>query len=92
MEHILITVAVTVELNGERPQDIRQHMQQSFARAIGNGALTGYTEAEVDNYELAVQSVPGWERANVEGAIGSLVSTLASDESEAQEPGSSPRA
>lgn len=44
----------TVELNGLQKEALEAHLHTCMMRAIGDGLITGHTEAEVDEYHLSV--------------------------------------
>lgn len=54
----LVTLRATIEVRldaaGVPPQALREQLQRSLERAIGEGALSGHTEATVDEYDLQV--------------------------------------
>lgn len=49
-----LTLDVTYLLNGASPEVVLENLRQLCDRAIGEGMLTGYSEAEVDEYTVNV--------------------------------------
>ena len=52
--HVSYTLTAVINTNGEDPDFIGQRMNSAFAHAVGNGALTSDTEAEVDTHSANV--------------------------------------
>lgn len=50
-----------VDLNGLPKEALEEHLRICMVRAIGDGLITGHTEAEVDEYELKVSVSEGAE-------------------------------
>lgn len=48
-----------VDLNGMPKEELQAHLRREMLNAIGNGLITGYTEAEVDEYRLDVSVLEG---------------------------------
>lgn len=48
-----------VDLNGMPKEELEEHLRQSMVRAIGDGLITGFTEAEVDEYRFDVSVAEG---------------------------------
>jgi hypothetical protein len=55
---VRLTLDVTYSLNGETPEKMASLLRNMCERAIGEGMLTGYTEAEVDEYSMDVKIRP----------------------------------
>jgi hypothetical protein len=55
-----LVLDVTYDLHGESVSDIRTRMNKAVFDAIGNGLLTGETEAEVETYSIEVEALPDW--------------------------------
>ncbi len=53
-----LTLDVTYILNGESAEAMRHRLLAVAERAIGEGLLTGETDAEVDEYSIRVQIPP----------------------------------
>lgn len=53
-----LTVDVQYDLNGEDPDVLVAYLEKMVARAIGDGLLTGASEAEVDTHAVRVDEVP----------------------------------
>lgn len=51
---VQLLLTVEFDLNGELPADLAKEMEANFERAIGSGALSGQTAAEVVTHELTV--------------------------------------
>ena len=49
-----VTLNGIVDLNGLPKEALEDHLRQSMITAIGNGFITGHTEAEVDEYDFSV--------------------------------------
>lgn len=56
MDQVSFSVRLTgtVDLNGAEKEEIERQLRQGMARAIGDGLITGFTEAEVDGYSLDI--------------------------------------
>lgn len=52
--NITLEVKADIDLNGLPLADLEYHLRNALSRAIGNGLLTGDTEAEVDEYSATV--------------------------------------
>ena len=52
--NITIEVSAAIDLNGYPKELLQRHMRQSIGHAIGDGLLTGHSEAEVDEYSAKV--------------------------------------
>lgn len=52
-----LTLDVEYALNGTSAQEMLRRLEQLCESAIGNGALTGYTAAEVEQYAMEVKSI-----------------------------------
>jgi hypothetical protein len=52
---IKLTLTADIELNGESPQSILRHIRSSFMKTIGDGGLTGYSEAECNAFNIDVE-------------------------------------
>lgn len=55
---IELKMRVSYSLNGESAELMRQNLQRLVERSIGEGMLTGKTEAEVDEYSMEVNVLP----------------------------------
>jgi len=57
---VRLTLDVTYDLNGENATEMVGRLRRMCARAIGEGMLTGETDAEVDEYSMdaVIQHVP----------------------------------
>lgn len=53
-----LTVDVTYDLNGEDPGVLERYLEEMVARAIGDGMLTGASDAEVETHEVRIDEVP----------------------------------
>lgn len=53
-----LTVDVTYDLNGEDPGVLERHLENMVFRAIGDGMLTGASDAEVETHEIRIDEVP----------------------------------
>lgn len=53
-----LKMRVSYRLNGESAELMRQNLEHMVKRAIGEGMLTGETEAKVDEYSLEVSLLP----------------------------------
>jgi len=53
--HVRITLDVNYALHGEDIGYMRQRLQNAIFAEIGNGVLTGGSDAEVENYQLTVE-------------------------------------
>lgn len=49
-----VTLEGLVDLNGLPKEELEHHLRIGLMNAIGNGLITGHTEAEVDGYQLGV--------------------------------------
>ena len=49
---VRLILDVTYALNGELAQSMAQLLRRMVERAIGEGMLTGFTDAEVDEYSM----------------------------------------
>ncbi len=54
-----LDLQVTYDLHGVPLKMLEQNLRSAIEREIGNGALTGELEAEVDSYSMAVLQEPG---------------------------------
>lgn len=63
-----LTLDVTYTLNGVAGDLMIQNLRKMCERAIGEGMLTGNTEAEVDEYSMDVEGVlqEPWERNEIQ--------------------------
>lgn len=52
-----VTLKVTYNLNGASFRELKAELESRIYSAIGNGMLSGDSEAEVDTYHLQVQEV-----------------------------------
>ena len=70
-ERITISVRVeaVLEMNGEDRVVLQEHMQRSFERAIGMGALTGETYAEVEEHSMTLTAMNEAEAALDEAKV-----------------------
>lgn len=72
--HLRFTLDVVLDANGEDHDYLGQRMNSAFAQAIGNGALTGDTGAEVDSQDamttLLTASAAGLDEDQVANWIG----------------------
>ncbi len=57
---VRLTLDVTYTLNGETAADMARRLRRMCERAVGEGMLTGETDAEVEDYSLdaAIQPEP----------------------------------
>lgn len=55
---VRVAIDVTYALNGERAVDLVARLQAVLEQAMGNGLLSGETEATVDARELSITIVP----------------------------------
>ena len=55
--NLTVTLDVSYDLNGEDPREIMDHVRYSIEAMIGNGGLSGGTEAEVDEYDLDIITI-----------------------------------
>lgn len=55
---IELAVTVTYSLNGESPDAMSSNLQHMVVQAIGNGMLTGSSDAEVETYSLSTKVIP----------------------------------
>lgn len=53
-----LTLDVAYDLGGESADEMRNRLYQMVKRAIGEGLLTGYTEATVEEYSVEVKEIP----------------------------------
>lgn len=53
-----LTVDITYDLNGEDPGVLERYLEEMVSRAIGDGLLTGASDAEVETHEVRVDEVP----------------------------------
>ena len=53
---VTLTLTADIDLNCESPETIAEHIRICFNRAIGDGALTGDTAAEVDTWEMDIKT------------------------------------
>lgn len=51
---ITLEVSANIDLNSTTAVELKAHMQAALARAIGDGLLTGFTSAEVEQYSAEV--------------------------------------
>lgn len=49
-----VTLEGLVDLNGLPKEELEHHLRIGLMNAIGNGLITGHTEAEVDGYQLGI--------------------------------------
>jgi hypothetical protein len=52
--NITIEVSATIELNGYPKDALLRHLRLSMDRAIGDGLLTGHSEAEAEQYHVDI--------------------------------------
>lgn len=52
--NITLEVSAEIDLNGLSIEDLERHLHAALSRAIGNGLLTGDTQAEVEQYSATV--------------------------------------
>lgn len=52
--NVRLTLDVTYDLNGENAVEMLRNLELMCQRAIGNGMLTGESDAEVESYEVKV--------------------------------------
>ena len=57
-ETVHLHLRVDYDLNGEHVTDMTSQLRSTIEREIGNGALTGESSAEVDEYSLALIDSP----------------------------------
>lgn len=55
---LLLDLRVTYSLNGESIETMRSNLEHMVRHAIGNGLLTGSTDAEVDSHEFNIALLP----------------------------------
>jgi len=53
-----LTLDVAYDLGGESADEMRNRLYQMVERAIGDGLLTGYTEATVEEHSVEVKEMP----------------------------------
>lgn len=53
--HVRFTLDAIVDTNGESHQTLASHLERSMDQAVGNGAITGSSAAEVSEYSSAVR-------------------------------------
>lgn len=58
MAKIKLMMEVDYDLNGVSPDDLASWLKDAAQRAVGEGMLTGSTEAEVVSYSIATQIAP----------------------------------
>lgn len=63
-----LTLDVTYTLNGVAAELMIQNLRRMCERAIGEGMLTGTTDAEVDEYSMDVEDAPSepWDRNDIQ--------------------------
>jgi hypothetical protein len=52
-----LTLDVEYELNGTDPKYVEHALDSLVFRAVGEGLLTSYSDAEVENYEYRVEEI-----------------------------------
>ena len=52
-----LTLDVEYELNGTDPKYVEHALNSLVFRAVGEGFLTSYSDAEVENYEYRVEEI-----------------------------------
>jgi hypothetical protein len=55
---LCVTLDVTYALNGQSVENLKDLLNNGVLRAIGDGMLTGQTEAAVENYSVDVAVAP----------------------------------
>lgn len=55
---VRLTLDVIYRLNGEDATEMASNLQRMCERAIGEGMLTGASDAEVDEYSMETNVVP----------------------------------
>ncbi|MCZ2113657.1 MAG: hypothetical protein LC131_07465, partial [Anaerolineae bacterium] len=55
---LLLTLDVTYDLAGESADEMRNRLCQVVEMAVGNGLLTGHTEATVEEHLVKVKEIP----------------------------------
>lgn len=75
MINISLELTADVELNGLPAAVIEKNLRSMIDRAIGEGLITGYTEAEVDSYSVDVTI----DRHHLEDEIARWLSTQIED-------------
>jgi hypothetical protein len=63
---IRLTLDVTYRLNGENIAEMQKNLRRMVERAIGEGLLTGETDAEVDEYSMEVKEFAAEMRDRME--------------------------
>lgn len=58
LARIRLTLDVTYDLNGENAVEMQKNLRRMAERAIGEGLLTGESDAEVDQYSMEVTEFP----------------------------------
>lgn len=58
MGRLCLTLDVTYALNGQNLDDLKEFLDNGIRRAIGDGLLADYAEAEVEVYAADVRVVP----------------------------------
>lgn len=51
-----VTLKGLVDLNGMSAEMLESHLRRAMFNAVGNGLITGDTEAEVDGYQLSIKA------------------------------------
>lgn len=57
-QKIRLTLDVEYDLNGTSVEEMSTLLRKMVERAIGEGLLTGYSEAEVNEYSMDTQVLP----------------------------------
>lgn len=55
---VRLTLDVTYNLNGESAAEMASRLREMCERSIGEGMLTGATDAELDEYAINVEIQP----------------------------------
>ncbi len=73
--HIRFTLDAVIDANGEDHDYLAQRMNSAFARAIGDGALTGDSAAEVDVHQSKLTLLSPRAAALDEDEVAAWLST-----------------
>lgn len=82
MAKLRMVLDVCYDLNGVGIEEMQSNLERMAKRAIGEGMLTGHTEAEVSEYSMSVHAVDPASGAGgriVVEMSGGLVATVRSD-------------
>lgn len=57
--HVRVTIDVEYTANGVAPESVIDNIENALMREISNGALTGSSDAEVENYRIVGENLLG---------------------------------